>query len=158
MYINIGKFTNTHGIKGEVKIQSKFKYKDKVFNTESFPIYIGKEKEVYLIESHRVHKGLNMLKFKDVSSINDIEHLKGAHVFINEDDLILDEEEFINEDLIGLDVVYLDEVICTVESIMNNGVYDLIVTDNNKYIPIIDEFIEDVYEDAVVVKNVEGII
>ena len=30
-FINIGKIVNTHGIKGELRILSKFRYKDKVF-------------------------------------------------------------------------------------------------------------------------------
>ena len=30
-YIYIGKIVNTHGIKGEVRILSDFKYKDRIF-------------------------------------------------------------------------------------------------------------------------------
>ena len=30
-YVLIGKIVNTHGLKGEVRILSSFKYKDKVF-------------------------------------------------------------------------------------------------------------------------------
>ena len=29
--IVLGKYVNTHGIKGEIRIKSNFKYKDKVF-------------------------------------------------------------------------------------------------------------------------------
>ena len=42
-YINIGKIVNTHGIKGELRILSDFKFKDRVFVT-GFNFYIGKEK------------------------------------------------------------------------------------------------------------------
>ena len=31
MYIKIGQIVNTHGIKGELRIISDFKYKDKIF-------------------------------------------------------------------------------------------------------------------------------
>ena len=41
-YIVIGKIVNTHGIKGEVRLLSNFKYKEKVF-VPKFTIYIGKE-------------------------------------------------------------------------------------------------------------------
>ena len=43
MYIKIGQIVNTHGIKGELKIISDFKYKDKIF-VKDFNLYIGKNK------------------------------------------------------------------------------------------------------------------
>ena len=41
-YIKIGKIVNTHGIKGEVRLLSKFPYKDKVF-VKDMNIYIDKK-------------------------------------------------------------------------------------------------------------------
>lgn len=158
MYLNIGKFTNTHGIKGEIKVVSKFKYKDKVFNTKNFKVYIGKNYDVFEVESYRVHKGLDMVKFNNINNINDIEHLKGSNIYIIEEDLVLESNEFVNEDLIGLEVIFNEEVVGTVVEIMNNSVYDLLVTDTDKYVPILDNFIEEVFEDAVVIKNAEGLV
>ena len=43
-YIYLGKIVNTHGIKGEIRILSDFRYKEKVF-IKYFPIYIGKKHE-----------------------------------------------------------------------------------------------------------------
>ena len=43
-YIIIGKIVNTHGIKGELRILSDFKYKAKIFK-KGFPLYIGHTKE-----------------------------------------------------------------------------------------------------------------
>ena len=37
-FINIGKIVNTHGIKGELRILSDFKYKDKVFKKDFIKI------------------------------------------------------------------------------------------------------------------------
>ena len=42
-YIKIGKIVNTHGIKGEVRLLSKFPYKDKVF-VKDMNIYIDKKR------------------------------------------------------------------------------------------------------------------
>ena len=42
-YVLIGKLVNTHGLKGEVRILSDFKYKDRVF-IPGMKIYIGKKK------------------------------------------------------------------------------------------------------------------
>ena len=41
-YIYIGKIVNTHGIKGELRLLSDFKYKDKVF-LENRKIYISED-------------------------------------------------------------------------------------------------------------------
>ena len=43
-FLNVGKLVNTHGIKGEVRLISSFKYKDKVF-IPKFKVYIGSSKE-----------------------------------------------------------------------------------------------------------------
>ena len=45
-YIYVGKIVNTHGIKGELRLLSKFPYKDKVF-INNMTIYIDKkDKEI----------------------------------------------------------------------------------------------------------------
>ena len=58
--IIIGKYVNTHGIKGEIRIKSNFKYKDKVFKIGN-KIIIDKP---YEIMSYRVHKGFDMVTLK----------------------------------------------------------------------------------------------
>ena len=40
-YIRIGKIVNTHGVKGEIRLLSDFKFKEKVFKN-NFKVYIGK--------------------------------------------------------------------------------------------------------------------
>lgn len=63
-YIKIGKIVNTHGIKGEVRLLSKFPYKDKVF-VKDMNIYIDKKyKEV--INSYRKHKNFDMITFSRI--------------------------------------------------------------------------------------------
>ena len=58
-YVYIGKIVNTHGIKGELRILSDFKYKDKVFKSNML-IYIGKDKIEEKIVSYRKHKNFDM--------------------------------------------------------------------------------------------------
>ena len=67
-YIIIGKIVNTHGIKGELRILSDFKYKDKIFK-KGFPLYIGYTKE------------------KEIININEVLKYKGEYVFINKEEL-----------------------------------------------------------------------
>ena len=53
MLIYLGKVVNTHGIKGELRIISDFKYKNTVFQVNN-KIYI--DKNIYIIKSYRHHK------------------------------------------------------------------------------------------------------
>ena len=68
-YIYIGKIVNTHGIKGEIRLISTFKFKDKVF-VPNMNIYIGKEKIKEVITSYRPHKQFDMICMKDYNNIN----------------------------------------------------------------------------------------
>ena len=59
-YVLVGRLVNTHGLKGEVRILSEFKYKDRVF-LPGMKIYIGKDKVCEEIVSYRHHKIFEMM-------------------------------------------------------------------------------------------------
>lgn len=102
-YICLGKIVNTHGIKGEIRILSNFKYKDRVFK-KHFPVYIGKQKNEEFISSYRVHKQFDMITLDGITNINDVLKYKGHLIYIKRKDLILKTSEYLDEDLIGFDV------------------------------------------------------
>ena len=99
--IVIGKYVSTHGIKGEIRIKSNFKYKDKVFVVDN-NIFIGDRE--FIINSYRVHKEYDMITLKGINNINEILNLKGSLVYIDKDNLKLKSDEYLDSDLIGLDV------------------------------------------------------
>lgn len=103
-YLYLGKIANTHGIKGEVRILSKFKYKSKVFK-KYFKVYIGKEKHEEVISSYRPHKQFDMITMEGITNINDVLKYKGKPIYINREDLILEKDEYLDEDLIGMEVI-----------------------------------------------------
>lgn len=135
MKIKIGKYVSTHGIKGEIKLISDFSRKDLVFVKE-FKIYI-KENE-YEIESYRKHKNYDMLKLVGINNINDIIDLRNSDVFIERNDI---KTTFIDEDLIGNDLI-IKNLKYKIKKIVDNNGQKLIMTDNNKMIPYVDEFID----------------
>ena len=61
-YIYVGKIVNTHGIKGEIRILSDFKYKNEIFK-ENFKLYIGTQKQEMIIKNYRKHKMYDMVLF-----------------------------------------------------------------------------------------------
>lgn len=125
-YIYVGKIVNTHGIKGEVRILSDFKYKGRVLS-KYFKIYIGKNKEEVIINSYRPHKQFDMITIEGITNINDVLKYKGKSVYINRSDLVLGDDEYLDEDLIGLDVIMNDKVVGKVSRIEKDRYQDKIV-------------------------------
>lgn len=158
-YLYIGKLVNTHGIKGEVRLLSKFRYKDKVF-VKGFKVYIGKDKEEFEIERYRVHKNFDMLVFKDIYDINKIEYLKGSLVYINKNDLNLDDNTFLSIDLIGFNVIIDNKNIGIIKEVLDTPANEVLVLDNNVMIPYVKEFIDNINTNkkTITIKNIKGLI
>ena len=86
-YICIGKIINTHGIKGEVKIES-YSDCDEERYTKGTQVYIRVD-EKYLpvtVASYRKHKGFPLVSFVDLQNINFVEQYKGCEIYIDEAD------------------------------------------------------------------------
>lgn len=158
-YLYIGKLVNTHGIKGEVRLLSKFRYKDKVF-VKGFKVYVGKDKEEFEIEKYRVHKNFDMLVFKDNYDINKVEYLKGFLVYINKDDLHLDDNTFLSIDLIGFNVIIDNKNIGIIKEVLDTPANEVLVLDNNVMIPYVKEFIDNINTNkkTITIKNIKGLI
>lgn len=128
--IYIGKYVNTHGIKGEIRIKSDFKYKDKIFFVGNTLIIDNQE---FVINSYRRHKEYDMITLKGITNINQIIDLKGSKVFVF--NISLDDGEYLDSTLIGFKVymnnIYKGDVLDI--KYLNNSKKILVV--NNKYVP-----------------------
>lgn len=140
-YICIGTFVNTHGIKGEIRIISDFKFKNEVFKIGK-KVYLGKEKKELTIKTYRIHKNYDMLTFENINNIDDVLKYKGENVYTSKDDLNID--GYLDEELIGFDVMQNNKKIGKVTNLKLNKQYTLIVVlvNNKEYlIPNIPEFV-----------------
>ena len=132
--IRIGKYVNTHGIKGEIRILSDFSRKDLVFK-KGFKIYI-KDNE-FVINSYRKHKDYDMVTLEGINNINDIIDLKGNYVYIKREDI----NSFIDEDLYEYSVIIKDKEYKII-NIIENKAHKILVLNNNVMVPYVKEFIE----------------
>ena len=160
-YIMIGKIVNTHGIKGELRLISDFKYKDKVFK-KNFIIFIGKDKIKEKIVSYRKHKQFDMICLEGYTNINEVLKYKGLYVFINKNDLQLDSNCYLNDDLIGLDVFVDNNKIGKIDNIERNGKKELFVitTQGREYlVPYESFFIKkiDIDNNRMDINNIKGL-
>lgn len=160
-YVLVGKLVNTHGLKGEVRILSDFKYKDRVFK-KGMKIYLGKDKICEEINSYRHHKIFEMIMMDGYSDISDVLKYKGEYVFINREDLILNSCEYLDEEIIGLKVIVLDREIGIVKRIDKHGINEVLVVKGDKdyLIPYNFDIILDVdLEKRIIkIKNIKGLV
>lgn len=158
-YLYIGKLVNTHGIKGEVRILSKFRHKDLIFK-KGFKLYVGKNKKEYEVERYRVHKNFDMVVFKDNYDINLVEYLKGSLVYVNKDDLKLDKNEFLAIDLIDFNVIIDNKTKGVIKEVFDTPANEVLVLDTKIMIPYVKDFILSINKNdkTVIVKNVKGLI
>jgi len=156
-FINIGKIVNTHGIKGELRILSDFRHKDKVFK-KGMKFYVGKEKEEFTVNSYRFHKIFDMVTFEGFTNINEVLYLKGRQVYINKEDLVLDDGEVYIEDLIGYDVIIGEKVLGKVTGVMYNSKANDNLKVGDVLIPYVKELIIKIEDNKIYFQDIGGLL
>ncbi|QLK85854.1 ribosome maturation factor RimM [Staphylococcus sp. 17KM0847] len=165
MNVEVGKIVNTHGIKGEVKIQSHSDFTDIRFQPGEVLQTEDKGKMIELVvKSHRIHKGLHMLTFEGYNNINDIEHLKGHQLYQerNHEAIELDEHEYYYSDIIGCTVFDGERPIGRVTEIFETGANDVWVVQGEKehLIPYIADVVKevDIESRKIIITPMEGLL
>ena len=154
-YIYLGKLVNTHGIKGEVRIVSDFKYKKQIFKPD-FKLYIGPKKEEVTITHYRPHKIYDMVTLKGFNNIDDVLRFKGMEIYFNRDDLKID---YLDEELIGLEVfdLRLNKVIGTLSNIKKLPHSEVLQIDDI-LIPYNNEFVKKIEGNRITVETIGGMV
>ncbi|MGO1923914.1 MAG: ribosome maturation factor RimM [Jeotgalicoccus sp.] len=163
MRIKIGKLVNFHGVRGEVRLLSDSDFLEERFKAGNMVEIAGEE---LTIEAYRTHKNFHMLKFEGVSNINDITHLKGKDVFIEEngEELKLAENEYHVRDIVGLTVINLDDntELGKISEVMFTGANDVWVIEGEReyLIPYIEQVVKTVdFERGIVeITPLEGLL
>ncbi len=126
-YFEIGQISNTHGLKGELKVRPYTETAKRFEALTSILIEESSHLKEYKIESVRYQKDIILLKLKGVDIIEDAEKLKGLSIKIpREDAKQLEENEFFIADLIGLEV-YQNEFIGIIDDVFQAGGSDVYV-------------------------------
>ena len=166
-YVSVGKILNFHGIQGEAKVG--FSKNQQEFFCGLKEVFV-KVDNVYLplkIKSIRLNKTFALVKFEGINSINELMEYKGCLLFVQEETIreSLDEDEFLIDELVGLEVVDQNgEKVGFVIGVSNNGATDLlsIKTKSKKIslIPFVKAIVTDVSikEKRVTINKLEGLI
>lgn len=129
--LQVGVITQTHGIKGEVKVfpttddASRFKkLKEVIMDT-------GRERLHMEVEGVKFFKQYAIVKFKGYDSINDVEKYKGSKLYVTRDKAVrLKKDEYFIADLIGMQVITEDgEPFGVLKDVMATGANDVYVVE-----------------------------
>lgn len=163
-WLEVGKIVNTHGLKGEVKVVP---WTDSPETFEDIDcVYIKKKTgDIRLnIENMKYQKNNIILKFKEISKIEEAEPLKNKTLFAERDALgELPEGVYYIADIIGLKAVDTDgKLIGTVSDIFNTGSNDIYEIKRegmkNLLLPDIDDVITvELENERVVVRIPKGL-
>ena len=141
--IEVGQIVNTHGIRGEVRLNP---WTDDINDLVDLDVFYDKDAKTFQVENSKVHKNVVVIKFKDITTMNDAEKLKGMTLYTEKTPL--PEGRYYIKDLIGLDVYEDDVKLGSLTDVFNTGandIYEVKTTDGkNIYLPVIDGVIGDV--------------
>ncbi len=162
-YLESGKIVGTHGIKGEVRIEP---WCDSPQFLAAFDkLYLDDRGETFIEVKSRPHKNITLCKIKGVDNIDDAQRLRGRIVYIDRDDVKLDEGVNFVQDLIGLAVIDADsgENYGKITDVLRTGandVYEVTSPDGQKIlVPVIDEVIpaRNIDEGFVLLRPMKGL-
>lgn len=105
-YLEIGKIVNVHGLKGEVKVYPWCDSPD--FLCEFDTLYTNKGSSSIVVEKARVQKNMVIMKIKGVDTVEDAQSMRNKVIYMNRDDVELEDGSYFIQDLIGLEVFDAD--------------------------------------------------
>ncbi|MDO4174562.1 MAG: ribosome maturation factor RimM [Eubacteriales bacterium] len=161
-YLEIGKIVNTHGIRGDVKVQP---WCDSPDFLAEFEILYRKDHSAITITSAKVHKGCVLMHIEGIESLEQAQAMRGMTLYMDRDDVELEEGAFFIQDAIGLPVYdeRLGREIGIVKEISDGPAGDLyIIQDGSKQhmIPGVPQFLKDVdlENGRITVCTIEGLL
>lgn len=161
--LEVGKITNTHGLKGEVKF---IPWTNSPEDFESIKNVYLLDNTKLTVKSIKYQKNNLILKLGGIDSIEAAEKLKGCVVTAERSELAeIEDGEYYIADLIGLQV-YEDtgEVLGIISDVFNTGANDIyeVKRDGKKplLLPVIDSVVKeiDVEKGRVTVHLLEGLL
>ena len=161
-YLEAGKIVTTHGIRGEVKIMPYTDTPDLL--AEFDRLFIGKNKDELIVERSRVFKNMVIAKIEGIDTPEAAEKYRNKILYMQRDDLELDDDTYFIQDLIGIEVRNADsgEVYGTIDDVMQTGANDVYVVkgaDREYLVPAIADVVvsTDIDGNVMTIRPLDGL-
>ncbi len=125
----VGIISSTHGIAGEVKVFPTTDDVNRFKKLKEVILDTGKEKLNLNVIQCKFFKQMVILKFKEFTSINDVERFRGKSLYVTRKNAVkLQKDEYFIADMIGMKVVADDgEDLGLLEDVLQTGANDVYV-------------------------------
>lgn len=162
-FLEIGKIVNIHGLGGVVKVMPWCDSAE--FLCEFETLYRGKTHIPMEIERASVQKNMALVKFRGVDTPEQANALRNAVLYMDRDDVELEEGTFFIQDLIGMTVKDADtgKVYGRLRDVLQTGANDVyeIETPEGKMLlaPVIPDVViaQDFETDTITIRPLKGL-
>ena len=153
-FIQIGRIVGAFGLKGELKVDPMTDFLDR-FQKGSRLRLNG---DWVTVESVRMHKGRPLVKLSGIDDATAAEKLQWAYLEGEQQELELDDDEYLAEDLVGMQVFSVSgELIGEVDEVLAYPAQDILKV-GEIMIPMVQQFIKeiDLEEEKITVELLPG--
>ena len=165
-HFRVGVITNTHGIKGEVKVYPTTEDIKRFDYLKEALIDTGNELVEVNVSGVKYFKNIVIVKFIEFDNINDVEKYKGKALLVTRENAIKKEDgKYFIADLVGCDVITdTGERLGVLTDVMLNNANDVYVVamENQKEVllPVIPECVlqKDVEKKVITVHLMKGLL
>ena len=127
-YFEIGQISNTHGLKGEMKVRPFTEKNEDYAKLENILVDFNGTLKEYTVESVRYQKDVVLMKLKGVDDIEEAEKLKGHYIKIPRDSAKkINEDEYFIADLLGCEVYQDETLLGVLDDVFTAGGSDVYV-------------------------------
>lgn len=163
-YLEAGRITNTHGIRGDIKVDVWCDDYETFHSLSVLYLEEGGEYKPRRVTKNSPYKGQALIHLSGLDTVEAAEVYKGRRVFAARADLHLPEDRVFIADIIGLPVTDAVSGECygTLRDVIDGGagqLYEISRPDGSiAYLPAIKEFIDRIEDEtAVFVRPPEGL-
>lgn len=162
-YLQIGKVVNTHGFRGDMKLQY---WCDSPKSVTSLKKIYRKNNAGFTelqVEKASAHKDAVLLKLQGIDDFDSANLLREEILYADRDDIKIERGAHFIVDLIGLPVIDVDtgRVYGKLKEVLKYGQHDIYAVDTEsgeKLLPAVKEFVKKIdLEQGIYVKPIEGI-
>jgi 16S rRNA processing protein RimM len=156
-FLNVGRIVSTHGLKGNVKIELLTDFDSRLAKGCKLRL----KDEWVEVESSKWQNGRLVLKLAGINNIDQAKALQWEYLAVDANEEVeLEEDEFLVEDLVGLKVVTSDgKELGVVDEVAAYPAQDILVI-GELMIPFVQEFVKNIDFDneVITVELLEGML
>lgn len=145
--IEIGEVVNTHGVRGEIKLNPWTDNLEDLTDIVTFYLKDGDSAVTLYADSVRIHKNCAIIKLENVDDMQTAETFRGRILYVKKEEN-LPEGRYYIADLIGLSVMTEDGVFGTISDVFQTGANDVYEVrrkgEKPAYLPAIKEVINEI--------------